>query len=459
MQFDQSIFKAYDIRGIYPSQLNADVAYAIGRAFAGFLPEKKEGNRVAVGGDMRLSTPELKDALIRGLVESGVHVDDVGTVSTPTLYFATGFFGYDGGVQVSASHNPQDWNGCKFVGPKGRPISKETGLVQMRDAIANDELMPLASEASRGSVQKRDNILEAEIKEHTTNLPTAHKKALKIAIDAGNGMGAADMQPLFEKLPHTVIWMNETPDGTFPAHPADPLVSENNAALREKIVAEKCDMGIAIDGDGDRYFFFDERGHTVPQEIVRGIMAQIELEASPGGTVVYDVRPGKVTTDLIDEAGGRAVMAPVGHSLIKEVMLAEEAIFGGESSGHFFYSFPYGTFEAPMALVLKFLAYVTDLDKPLSAIVDPHKKYFNSGEINTKLATHGAGLEILKKLQHAYADGRHYFLDGLSVEYPDYWFSVRLSNTEPLIRFIIEARSEELMETKRDEILDLIRAT
>ena len=459
MQIDTSIFKAYDLRGTYPNQINADTAYAIGRAFATFLPEKSQPVHVCVGGDMRLSTPELKKALIKGLTESGVNVDDIGVVSTPTLYFAAGFFGYDGGIQVSASHNPKEWNGFKFVGPKGRPISKETGLAAMRDMITNDALMSLASAQGQGIVRMRDDILATELKEHLSKLHRTATKKLKIAIDAGNGMGGADMEPLFEKLEHTIVWMNEKPDGTFPAHPADPMVAENTQDLRKKIIDEKCDLGIAIDGDGDRYFFYDEKGQAVPQEIVRGIMARIELEAAPGGAVVYDVRPGKVTEDMINEAGGRGVMAPVGHSLIKEVMLAEEAIFGGESSGHFFYSFPYGVFEAPIVLVLKFLAYLTDLEEPVSSIIAPYKKYFNSGEINTHLATQGDGVTILKKLQHEYADGRHYFLDGLSVEYPDYWFSVRLSNTEPLIRFIIEARSQELMEQKRDEVLEKIRVS
>ncbi len=462
MKVEASIFKAYDVRGLYPSQINTDVAYAIGRSYATFLLKKmpRETMRVAVAGDMRLSTPELKQQFIRGLLDSGIAVDDIGMLSTPTFYFAVAYYGYDAGAQVSASHNPKDWNGFKFVGRHATPVSYTSGIEEVKKTIENDQYAPLVAEKDRGILQQRPGVLDTILNEQMEEIGKdfAKIKPFKIAIDGANGMGGPDMKAFFAKLPCTVVWMNDTPDGTFPAHPADPMKEENTADLRKKIVEEHCDLGISSDGDGDRYFFFDEKGELVPQEILRGILAQIELFTHIGATVVYDVRPGKITRDMIDDAGGRAIRSPVGHSIIKEIMIKEKAIFGGESSGHFFYKLPYGTFEAPFMLLSKLLHFLTAKDKPFSEIVKPYKRYFNSGEINTKLESREKGLEKLKQIQEKYRDGALSQIDGLSITYNDYWFSVRLSNTEPLIRLIVEATYKELMEKKRDEILALIRS-
>ena len=251
--------------------------------------------------------------------------------------------------------------------------------------------------------------------------------------------------------------MNFEPDGSFPAHEADPMIEKNTLALREKIVAEKCDLGIAPDGDGDRYFFFDEKGELVPQAVLRGIMAQIELCLNPNAVVAYDIRPGRITKDMIDELHGKAVISPVGHSLIKELMIKENAVFGGESSGHYFYKLPYGTFEAPMILVLKFLQFVSEQNKPLFEIVAPLKRYANSGEINIKLADKQQAAAKIEMIKNKFADGQQIFIDGITVEYPDYWFNLRTSNTEALIRFTIEAKDFETMQKKRDEIIALLQ--
>lgn len=459
-----SVFKTYDIRGIVPTEIDTAVAYTLGRAFGTLLLKRYPGRklRVGIGGDMRTSTPELKTYFMSAVADLGIDVDDFGEVSTPTFYFGIGFFEYDGGVQVTASHNPKEWNGFKLVGPQALPIGKDSGIAEMQHMIEKGLLAPFVDASQKGTIHVRGDILNRAVTEQRGPAEKLTEKVIKpfrIAIDAGNGMGGADMTELFKTLPCQVIWMNEKPDGNFPAHPADPMLEENTRDLRKMVVAQKCDLGVASDGDGDRYFFFDEQGFVVPQEILRGIIAQIELEKNPRAKIVHDARPGRITTDLIQAAGGTPIMAPVGHSLIKAKMVAEDAIFGGESSGHYFYKLPYGTFEAPVLMVTRFLEYISKQNKPVSQIIGPHKKYANSGEINTRLASNEVGLAIIEKIKQTYANGKQHYIDGVTIEYPDFWFSVRLSNTEPLIRLIVESPENSTMEAKRDEILSLIRAT
>lgn len=458
MRVEPSIFKAYDIRGTYPAQINADVAYAIGRAFAALLAaEQHEGStlRVAVGRDMRLSSPELTERLIAGLSESGVDVENIGLVSTPTFYFGVAHSGYDGGVQVSASHNPKEWNGFKLVRKNAKPVSGKNGILAMREMIENDTF-PTAPDRP-GTYRERNDILAAEIEEQISHAPShGPERPLKIAIDPASAMGALDMHAFFENSPHQLIWLNDVLDGTFPAHPADPMVPENLAQLKKAVIENNCDLGIASDGDGDRYFFIDEKGNVLPQEIQRGIISQLELKKHPGATIVYDARPGRITKDMVEASGGKGVLAPVGHSLIKEIMLAEDSVFGAESSGHYFFKLPYGTFEAPLVLVSEFLEWLSAKKLSLSELVAPYKRYSNSGEINTRLADRDAGTAVIERIKKQYEDGQQSFIDGLSVEYPDYWFNVRLSNTEPLIRFIVEAKNEAMMAKERDRLLAMI---
>lgn len=412
--------------------------------------------KLVVGSDARLSSPELKEALVRGLLESGADVHDVGFISTPTFYLVVARYGYDGGIQISASHNPKNWNGFKVVKGGAAPIGFEGGLSKVLEAIRQD-LLPGASPLA-GTLTEAYNLPSQALEELKVERALGAKniKPFRIVFDGGNGMGGLDMKALFAHLPCKLVWMNEQPDGTFPAHPPDPLVIENTRDLSARVLKEKADLGLASDGDGDRYFFFDETGEVVPPEIVRGLIAQIELEKNPGATIVYDVRPGKITRDLIEEAGGKPVLAPVGHSLIKEKMIAENAVFGGESSGHFFYRLPYGTFEVPLMLVHSFLVFISAEDKPLSEVVAPYKRYFNSGENNVRLESREQGLFIIESLKKKYADGKQTALDGLTVEYPTFTFNVRLSNTEPLIRLIVESADKAIMETRRDELKALM---
>lgn len=454
MNIDPSIFKTYDIRGIYPSQLNEGVAYEIGRAYAELLigenPEKPL--TVGVGQDMRLSSPAIQKSVVKGLLDSGLDVADVGLVSTPSLYFAVGYYKLDGGIQVSASHNPKEYNGFKLVRARSVPVSGDTGMDKVRDlAIGGIFSTP----EKPGTLRTIEHVTHKTVQVQRQETDWQHIKPLKIVVDAVNGMGAVDIEALFKDLPCTLIKLNFTLDGSFPVHEPDPLKDENLKPLQEAVLKEKADVGIAPDGDGDRYFFVDDKGAIVRQEILRGIMAQLALKKHPGGTVAYDIRPGRITRDMIEEAGGKPTVTRVGHSLIKEQMIRENAVFGGESSGHYFYKFDYGTFESPVCLVLNFLAFISQEGKPLSEIIKPYQKYFHSGEFNAEVKNVKAKLDQIAK---TYADANISYLDGVTVEYPDYWFNVRGANTEPKIRLNLEAKTKDLMEEKRDEVLKLIRA-
>lgn len=447
------IFKAYDVRGIYPDEIDEDTAYKIGRAYASLrqeeLPEKKL--TMAVGSDTRLSSPALKKNLIAGLLESGVDVVDIGLVSTPTFYFVVAYYGYDGGIEVSASHNPKDYNGFKITRDKAIAMSKNSGLLAMKDKIINHRFSVLGGS---GVLTEKKEILSNLINEQVKHFEIGKIKPFKIVIDAANSMGALDMAALFAKLPCRLVKINFELDGTFPSHQPDPLQEKNLELLKKEVIKNQADLGIAPDGDGDRYFFVDEKGDSLRQEILRGLMAQLALKENPGATVCYDIRPGRITRDLIEEADGRSVMTPVGHSLIKEIMIREKAVFGGESSGHYFYRLPYGTFEAPIILVGKFLEFLSVKNKPLSEVIKPYQKYFHSGEINFKVAD---PQEKIVQIEKIYQDAQTNKLDGITIEYPDWWFNLRISNTESLIRLNLEAKTKELMEEKTRELSQLIQ--
>lgn len=457
MQIDSSIFKAYDIRGRYPDQVNEDVAYKLGFAFADLRQqeENKEDLTICVSRDMRLSSPSLYDALVKGLTESGVNVLDIGLASTPTMYFATAYYNCDGGIQVSASHNPKDDNGFKLVRRNSVPISEETGMYTLRDLVVTSN--PTKSNKG-GKITKKagvlDDLYHSQIAE--LNIDLTKIKPFKIVIDAGNSMGSLDVTKMFSHLPCQLIKLNFDLDGTFPAHQPDPLVDANLQPTVDAVIKYSADVGIIPDGDGDRYFFVDNTGQIIRQEILRGIMATIALREHPGATVGYDIRPGKITLDMILEAGGKPLVTRVGHSLIKEAMIKNNAVFGGESSGHYFYKFSYGTFEAPFAFVLKFLQYISEQNRSLVDIVRSLKKYFHSGEINSVVGDKNVKL---KEIAKRYSDAKNIsYLDGISIEYDDYWFNVRPSNTENKLRLNLEAVDQQTMERKRDELLALIRS-
>lgn len=452
---NSNIFKAYDIRGIYGQDFDDELAYLLGLAFVelrkndpDYQPDRPL--RIAVGRDMRLSSPSLQSNLLKGLSDGGAEAIDLGLVSTPTLYFAVGHYNYDGGLMISASHNPKEWNGFKMVRAKGAPISGETGINWLRDKIINQKLV---ASSQPGQILENNKAISDENKYSLSCVDWKKIKPLKIVIDAANSMGATYINPLLVDLPIELIPLNFTLDGSFPAHEADPLKPENLKQLQAAIISNKADLGIAIDGDGDRIFFVDNEGAIMNPAIIRGLLAKLFLADKPGAKIGYDVRPGRITADLIKENGGQPIVTRVGHSLIKEQMIKENIYFAGESSGHFYWQGEAGCFEYPGIMILKMLVAISLSGQTASELVRPYEKYFSSGEINRDVADKDL---VLKNIEAHYTDGQVSHLDGISIEYPDFWFNVRASNTESKIRLNIEAVSQEIMERRRDEILKLI---
>lgn len=447
-----TIFKTYDIRGIYPSELNEDIVFKIGRAYADILKEdlKKDNVTIVVGRDMRLSSPKLTEKLIEGIIIQGVNVVDVGLVSTPTFYFAVSYYGYDGGMQISASHNPKEYNGVKVVRARAYPVSYDTGINEIKKRVEENEFK---ESKKKGKIKIKKKVLDEELK-YSLKYTNSKIKPLKVVADAANAMGSLDLDKLFSKLPCELIKMNFKLDGTFPSHQADPFQEKNIKDLKKRVKKENADLGIATDGDGDRIFFVDDKGQLAEPSIIRGIMSKIVLREHPGAKICYDIRPGRITYDMIVENGGVPIVTKVGHSLIKAQAIKENAEFAGESSGHFFVKMEHGLFEMPMIITLKLLEEISNEDKKFSEILTPLRKYSHSGEINSKVKDKEY---IMRKIEMKYADGKINKLDGITIEYDDFWFNVRTSNTESLLRLNLEAKTEKIMKEKTKEILKVIR--
>ncbi|CAN5496803.1 phosphomannomutase/phosphoglucomutase [soil metagenome] len=448
----QDVFKRYDVRGIYPSELNEELAYQIGIQFVKLLDAKT----VAVGRDMRISGPQLFEALAAGITDGGASVVDIGLVSTDALYFAVGQYAYDGGIMLTASHNPAEYNGMKFTGRDAEALSLETGLSQIRDAIASgasDKSQTYkqrsANNASKPTRIERD-VLEDFAAHCLSFIDVSKVKPFKIAIDAGNGMGGKIIPPVFKHLPCEIIPLYFELDGNFPNHPANPLEPENIRDLQAAVIKHDCDLGVAFDGDADRMFVLDEKGNLVTGDIVTALVAINILKHNPGQAVLYNVVCSKTVPEIISANGGTPRRAPVGHSLIKKIMREEDIIFGGEHSGHFYFRDNWYA-DSGMIALLQCLQVFSEAGKKVSEIISPIDKRFRSGEVNRKVKDIPAALAKLEA-QHQLAELDH--LDGVTITYPDWWMNIRSSNTEPLLRINIEADSEAVMTAKLNEVLD-----
>jgi phosphomannomutase len=445
---DPKVFKAYDIRGIYPSELDEEGAYAIGRAYVEHFKPK----RIAVGHDMRLSSPAMSAATIRGAVDAGAQVFELGLVGTEMVYFAVGDLDLDGGIAVTASHNPKDYTGMKIVRRGALPVGGESGLLEIRDGAIKGFGDPTAP----GSVEQVD-IWPAFVDRVLSFVDVEEIAPLKVVIDAANGMAGVMLPPVLERLPQveTVRYFFE-PDGTFPNHEPNPLLPENREFIIERTTAEAADFGVAFDGDADRCFFVDDGGEFVPGDFVTALFAESILEKEPGAKIIYDVRASWAVPDTIKGAGGIPLINRVGHAYIKLRMREEGAVFGGEVSGHYYFRDFYQADSGVIPLLLM-LELVSKRGKKLSEILRPFKeRYFITGELNTPVPD--VDLK-LKELQERFApEGEVSHLDGVSIEAEDWHFNVRPSNTEPLLRLNLEARSKQKMEQKRDEVLEVIRS-
>ena len=444
---DPSVFKAYDVRGIHPSELDEEGAHAIGRAFV----EVFEPKRVAVGRDMRVSSPAMAEAAIRGASEAGAEVLDLGLVGTEMVYFAVGELGLDGGIAVTASHNPKEYTGMKIVREGALPVGGESGLLEVRDRALGE---PKAA-GSPGKVERHD-IWDLYVDRVLSFVDPAAIAALTIVIDAANGMAGVMLPPVLERLPQLeVVRCFFEPDGTFPNHEPNPLLPENREFIVAKTLEERADFGVAFDGDADRCFFVDDSGEFVPGDFITALLAEAVLEKEPGAKIIYDVRASWAVPETIERAGGVPLVNRVGHAYIKHRMREVDAAFGGEVSGHYYFR-DFSQADSGVVPFLLMLELVSKRRKKLSEILRPFReRYFITGELNTPVPDVAAKLQALE--ERFGAEGRISHLDGVSVDAEDWHMNVRPSNTEPLLRLNLEARTRELMESKRDEVLATIR--
>jgi phosphomannomutase len=447
---DPKVFKAYDVRGIYPEELDEEGAYAIGRAYV----QQFEPKRMAVGRDMRLSSPQMSASVIRGCSDEGAEVLDLGLIGTEMLYFAVGSLGLDGGIMVTASHNPKEYTGMKIVRRGALPVGGESGLLDVRDRA-------LAVNDVRGGGEERvseHDVWPAYVDRVLSFVDVSALRPLKVVIDAANGMAGAMLPPVLARLPMLeVVRCYFDPDGSFPNHEPNPLLPENREFIVRTTLEDGADLGVAFDGDADRCFFVDDTGEFVPGDFATALLAENVLAKEPGAKIIYDVRASWAVPETIRAAGGDPLVNRVGHAFIKARMRKDDAAFGGEVSGHYYFR---GFSQADTGVVpfLVMLEILSRKGQKLSEILAPFdSKYFITGEINTPVADVALKLQELKE-RYAAEGGRVSHLDGISVDFDDWHFNVRPSNTEPLLRLNLEALSRDVMERKRDEVLDLIRS-
>src|ERR687894_566580 len=427
---DESIFKAYDIRGMYPDQLDESVARDIGRAFVNHLG--LSGSRVVVARDMRLSGEALEEAFIDGVTEAGADVLDLGLVSTDALYFAVGHLEEPGGAMITASHNPKDYNGFKLCREDAIALSGEHGIGQISD------------------------ITEDYAHHCLSFIDTEGLRPLKIVVDAGNGMAGKMLPPIFERLPFEHVEMYFELDGTFPNHPPNPIEPENMEELQERVKSEGADFGVAFDGDADRCFVVDEKGVTISGDLLAALVAKNILEKEPGATILYSAVCSKAFPELVEREGGRAIRTKAGHSIIKPQMREYDAAFGGEHSGHFYFRDNYFA-DSGIIAMLTVAELVARQNAPLSALLTPIDPYVRSGEINSEVEDQEATLKQVEEHYAQRGNPKIDDLDGLNLDYGNWWFNLRPSNTEPLLRLNVEASDRETLERERDELLGLIR--
>ena len=455
MKIPGHIFKGYDIRGIVPDELNEENVYQIVQAILYFYQtqfDKKE-TRIVTGHDMRTTAPKLYPILKKALTDGGAQIVDVGLVSTPTHYFAVLNLKADAGVQLTASHNPPEYNGMKMVireGDKITKIGKATGILDIKQFAMDNVTL---SEPGGGE-EKQEGIIEREIESAFSYVDPKNFKPLKVVADPANAMAITYLEPLFEKLPGVLIKMNFQLDGTFPAHQPDPLVFENLRDLQKRVVDEGADLGLAPDGDGDRMFFIDEKGQVVTGAQSTALVARELLREFPGATILHDIRYTMTPKAIIEENGGKAVMTKVGHAYITKDLNTYDGIYGGEASAHNFFKWTGGA-ESQLIMILLVMKIMSESGKKLSALVAEIRRSYESGEHNYQTDN---ARQILEDLKSKYPDGELSELDGIAITYPDWRFNVRTSNTEPLMRLNLEATREDLMKEKLNEVHTLLLA-
>jgi len=446
---EPNVFKAYDVRGLYGEELDEEGAYAIGRAYV----DEFEPRGIAVGRDMRVHAPAMAGAVIEGARDGGADVVDIGMVGTEMLYFAVGELDLDGGIAVTASHNPKEYTGMKIVRRGALPVGGESGLLDVRDRALALEGKPQGQ--SPGQVRKED-VYPAFVEKVLSFVDVAAVKPLRVVIDAANGMAGAMLPPVLARLPVDALTCYFEADGTFPNHEPNPLLPENREFIVDKTRDTDADLGVAYDGDADRCFFVDDAGYFVPGDFVTALLAESILEREPGGKVIYDVRASWAVPETIERAGGVPLVNRVGHAYIKHRMREEDAVFAGEVSAHYYFR-DFSQADSGVIPFLLMLELISKRGRKLSEILEQYRsRYFITGEINTPVSD--VALKLSELEERFAPEGNVSHLDGISIVSDDWHFNVRPSNTEPLLRLNLEARSQELMERKRDEVLDVIRS-
>jgi phosphomannomutase len=453
MTIDPSIFKSYDIRAIYPTQLDEEGIAQIAKAIYVFFTEKISKDKqlnILLSYDMRLSGPQLYAAVKKTLIDMGAHVYDAGKTSTPTFYFAVSHYNYDCGIQVTASHNPPEYNGLKFV------INTPTGLLKIGKPTGMDNVKEMAlkqinfTPKFKGMIEDKPGVLEDEVANSLNIYHNPQIKKFRIVADPANAMGGTYIDALFKKIPGDLIRMNFELDGSFPAHQPDPLNFDNLRDLQKRVLEEKADFGLAPDGDGDRLYFIDEQGQVVEATKITSLIAREMLKEYPGATILFDIRYILGSEKIVEEFNGKSVVTRVGHAYITENLQKTGGIFAGESSGHFYYNAT-GNAESQVATIVAVLKVLTEENKPLSKVLEELQRSYESGEFNFRVSN---SKEILDKLKEKYHDGDLNELDGIAITYanPTWRFNVRTSNTEPLLRLNVESYEKELTETKFNEL-------
>ncbi len=440
------IFKAYDIRGIYPEEIDEEAAYKIGAAFAVFIKKasSKENPQIVVGRDNRKSSDSLFNALSRGLIEQGVNVVDIGLSATPTLYFSVANYNYDGGINITSSHNPKQYNGFKLVREKAIPLSGDSGIEEIKElAMSNDF----------SKVEKLGEI----IKKDTSNDYIAINKIkdsfdIRMIVDTANSVSGILVPKMLDQI--NLVHIFSELDGDFPNHEPDPLKKENIEKLQKKVVEDGADLGVAFDGDGDRVFFINELGETISSDKILALVSSIVLKENSNNKIIYDVRCSNIVKETIKDLKGEAIISKVGHSFIKSLMNEKDIIFGAEYSGHYYLKQGDSYYESPYFVVFKIIEEMKKTGKKLSQLINPFKKYYHSGEINFKADNKE---KIIEKVKERYINGQLLIIDGLRIDFDDWWLSIRASNTEPILRLIVEAKTRELMEEKLKEIETIIQ--
>ncbi|MBI3620203.1 phosphomannomutase/phosphoglucomutase [Candidatus Roizmanbacteria bacterium] len=458
-QLNPKIFKAYDIRGIYPLDINEENIATIIRAIYTFYRRqlKKQNLTVVLGRDMRISSPALAAVAGQTLMDMGAKVIDAGLVSTPTFYFSVLAGKYDAGIQISASHNPKDYNGIKFVyrnGDKLVKVSQNAGMDEVKNSALLGQFAPAVA---GGETQPRVNFLDQELETVLSEFDATAFKPLRVVADAANAMGSLYIDALFKKVPGELIRMNFALDGTFPSHQADPFQPKNVVDLQKKVTAEKADLGMEPDGDGDRIFFVDEKGKIIPPTVITALITREILKTTPGAKILVDVRYTKNVVNVIKKLGGQAIISKVGHALITEQLNREGAVFAGESSGHYYFAKQGGT-ESSLRAIGFVLEVISKEAKPISEIVAGLSSAVESGEYNFELPESPSVKEILAGIVKDYQSGQLSTLDGITIEFPAWRFNIRTSNTEPLMRLNVEGDDEAVVKEKLLELKEKILA-